>query len=97
MAASNELGRGRGRGYELNEWIKEHPILRQPGGVEISRDEVHIEEMGKVVKRTTGTQTVEGSKIWPQEKPVCVVRPNNHLRTGGRRDGGIGRGELIGL
>jgi len=94
MAASNELGRGRGRGYELNEWIKEHPNLRQPGGVGISRDVFHIEEMGKVVQRTTGTQTVEGSTIWPHaEKPVCVVRPNNHVKTGG----GIGRGEVTGL
>jgi len=93
MAESNECpgGRGRGRGYELNKWSKEHPTLRQPGGVGISRDVFHIEEMGKVVKRTTGTQWEE------QEKPVCVVRPNNHVKTGGRRDGGIGRGEVIGL
>ena len=84
MAESNELGRGRGRGYELNEWSKQHPTLRQPGGVGISRDVFHIEEMGKVVKRTTGTQWEE------QKKPVCVVRPNNHFKTGG----GIGRGEV---
>ena len=61
--------RGGGRGYALNKWLKENPIKRRTvGGEGISRDEI-IEEMGKVVKRSTGTQ-------W-EERPVCVVRPNN--------------------
>ena len=93
MAESNEFpgGRGRGRGYELNKWLEDNPNRRRTvGGEGISRDEV-IEEMGKVVKRSTGTQWEE------QERPVCVVGPNNHLRTGGRRGGGIARGQLIGL
>ena len=54
----------------LNKWLG-----RTVGGEDISRDEV-IEEMGKVVRRSTGTQ-------W-EERPVCVVGPkfNNHMRTG---------------
>ena len=92
MAESNEFpNRGRGRGYPLNKWLEENPNRRRTvGGEGISRDEI-IEEVGKVVKRSTGTQWEE------QERPVCVVGPNNHMRTGGARGGGIARGQLIGL
>jgi len=70
-----EPNSGRGRGYALNKWLKENTIKRRTvGGEGICKDEI-IEEMGKVVKRSTGTQ-------W-EERPVCVVRPN--MRTGGAR------------
>ena len=63
------------RGYcaLMNKWLR-----RTVGGEGISKDEI-IEEMGKVVKRSTGTQ-------W-KERPVCVVGPkfNNHMRTGEAR------------
>jgi len=70
------------RGYcaLMNKWLEENKIRRRRtvGGEGISKDEI-IEEMGKVVKRSTGTQ-------W-EERPVCVVGPkfNNHLRTGEAR------------
>ena len=78
MAESNDEYPNR-RGYcALNKWLEENKI-RRVGGEGISKDEI-IEEMGKVVKRSTGTQ-------W-EERPVCVVGPkfNNHImRTGETR------------
>ena len=75
MAESNEFpNRGRGGGYALNKWLEENQIRRRTiGGEGISKDEI-IKEMGKVVKRSTGTQ-------W-EERPVCVVGP---MRTGEAR------------
>ena len=92
MAASNEfpdMNRGRGRGYRSAQWLEGNKNRRRTVGQgQISGDEV-VEEVGK---RSTGTQTEE------QERPVCVVRPNNHLRTGGAPAGmGIARGQYIGL
>jgi len=52
----------------MNKWLG-----RTVGGEGISKDEV-IEEMGKVVKRSTGTQWEK------QERPVCVVGPKLEKR-----------------
>ena len=73
MASSNEYtagtGRARGRGYA--KWREEE---RERRAVKIAADEV-VEVDGKVSR---GTQTIESN--FQKEKPMAVVKPNNHLR-----------------
>jgi len=85
MAESN-LGMGRGHGDKI--W-RDEEMERRVG--RIAADEVGAD--GKLCR---GVQTTENS--FEKEKPLAIVRPNNHLPTNPRwKDGGIARGQIHGL
>ena len=85
MAESN-LGMGRGHGDKI--WRDEERERR------VGR--IAADEVGADGKLWRGVQTTESS--FEKEKPLAIVRPNNHLPTNPRwKDGGIARGQIHGL